>query len=52
MDHSSCRADSAGIYKLEEDIAYGKPDRYACDGKVSVPLLGDLEIDLVEVFAE
>ena len=40
------------VYKTEEDGAYGKPDRYAWDGKVSVPLLGELEIDLVEVFAE
>ncbi len=40
------------VYKLEEDRLYGKPDRYAWDGKVPVPMLGDLEIDLVEVFAE
>ena len=40
------------VYKLEEDRLYGRPDRYAWDGKVPVPLLGDLEIDLVEVFAE
>lgn len=40
------------VYKIENDGLYGKPDRYACDDKVPVPLLGDLEVDLVEVFAE
>lgn len=40
------------VYKREEDGLYGKPDRYAGDDKVLVPLLGDLQIDLGEVFAE
>lgn len=40
------------VYKLEEDGIYGKPDRYAEDDKVPVPLLGELVIDLGEVFAE
>lgn len=40
------------VYKLEENNLYGKPDRYAEDDKVSVPLFGDLVIDLGEVFAD
>jgi hypothetical protein len=31
---------------------YGKPERYAGDDKVPVPLLGELVIVLAEVFAE
>lgn len=40
------------VYRLEESGRYGSPDRYAVDDTVSVPLLGDLVIDLGEVFAE
>lgn len=40
------------VYKREVDGMYGRPDRYAGDDKVPVPLLGDLLIDLGEVFAE
>jgi Uma2 family endonuclease len=40
------------VFKLQESGRYGAPDRYAETGMVPVPLLGDLEIDLAEVFAE
>ncbi len=40
------------IFKLGEDQSYGKPERYALDNKVAVPLLGELVIDLAEIFAE
>ncbi len=40
------------VFKLQEHGRYGAPDRYAASGMVSVPLLGDLMIDLAEVFAE
>jgi Uma2 family endonuclease len=40
------------VFKIGGDGIYGKPDRYAGDGKVFVPLFGDLVIDLNEVFAE
>ncbi len=39
------------VFKLQETGLYGVPDRYADDGKVAVPLLGDLIVDLKEVFA-
>lgn len=38
------------IFKLNEVGAYGKPDIYGSKDKVSVPLLGDLEINLAEAF--
>lgn len=40
------------VFKLQPDGCYGAPDRYAGDDQVSVPLLGDLVIELAEVFAE
>ena len=40
------------VYKRGTDGRYGAADRYAGDDKVSVPLLGDLVIDLAEVFGE
>ncbi len=40
------------VYKRAENGKYGAADRYAGDGKVLVPLLGDLEVDLAEVFRE
>ena len=40
------------VFKLGENGKYGAADRYAGDDKVAVPLLGDLVIDLKEVFAE
>jgi Uma2 family endonuclease len=40
------------VFKLQADGRYGSPDRYADDGRVPVPLLGDLVIDLAEVFSE
>lgn len=38
------------VFKLQADGRYGAPDRYGDDGKVPVPLLGDLLIDLAAVF--
>jgi len=40
------------VYKRGADGLYGAADRYAGDDKVPVPLLGDLVIDLAEVFGE
>ena len=40
------------VFKLQENGCYGVPDRYAETGTVLVPLLGDLVIDLAEVFGE
>ena len=40
------------VYKRGADGLYGPAERYAGDDKVPVPLLGDLVIDLAEVFAE
>lgn len=40
------------IYRLNDDRLYGAAERYVGDDKVAVPLLGDLVIDLKEVFAE
>jgi Uma2 family endonuclease len=40
------------VYKMEDDNTYGKPERYAGDDRVPVPLLGELIVDLAEVFAE
>lgn len=40
------------VYKLGIDGRYGAADRYAVDDQVSVPLLGELVIDLKLVFTE
>ena len=40
------------VYHLNETGGYGSPKRYAEGDKVSVSLLGELVIDLGEVFAE
>jgi len=40
------------VFKLQQDGCYGVPERYAGDDKVAVPLLGELQIDLVTVFSE
>jgi Uma2 family endonuclease len=40
------------VFKIEEDGMYGKPERYAGDDTVPVPLFGDLVVDLKGVFAE
>ena len=40
------------VFKLQPDGCYGAPDRYAGDDQVPVPLLGDLVIELAEVFVE
>lgn len=40
------------VYKREADGMFGKPGRYAAHDKVQVSLLGDLVVDLGEVFAE
>lgn len=39
-------------FRLQPDGCYGAPDRYAGDDQVPVPLLGDLVVDLAEVFRE
>ena len=40
------------VFKIDEYGMYGKPERYAGDDAVSVPLFGDLVVDLKAVFAE
>jgi Uma2 family endonuclease len=40
------------VFKIDEDGMYGKPERYAGECTVSVPLFGDLVVDLKGVFAE
>jgi hypothetical protein len=40
------------VYKPGEDGKYGAAGRYAGDDEVPVPLLGDLVIELAEVFVE
>lgn len=40
------------VYKLLENNKYGIPDRYKSDDRVPVSLLGDLVVDLAEVFTE
>lgn len=40
------------VYKRSENGTFGAADRYAGDDQVPVPLLGDLVIDLAELFAE
>jgi len=40
------------IFKLQDNGKYGAPERYASSDTVPVQLLGDLAIDLGEVFAE
>jgi len=40
------------VYKQDDKGKYGVEDRYAGDDKVPVPMLGELIIDLGEVFAE
>ena len=40
------------VFKIGEEGMYGKPERYAGDDTISVPLFGDLVIDLKSVFAE
>lgn len=40
------------VFKRGEDGKYGTTERYAGDDKVAVPLLGDLVIDLADVFEE
>lgn len=40
------------VFKLQSDGRYGQPDRYGQTGLVPVTLLGDLLIDLQEVFAQ
>ena len=39
------------IFKLNEAGEYGRPEMYGSRDRVAVQLLGDLEIDLAEVFA-
>jgi Uma2 family endonuclease len=40
------------VYKLGEEGKYGAPERYAGDDRVAVPLLGELVVDLKDIFAE
>jgi Uma2 family endonuclease len=40
------------VYKRSENGIFGAADRYAGDDHVPVPLLGDLVVDLAEVFSE
>ena len=40
------------VFKLQESGRYGTPDRYADTGIVPVSLLGDLMINLAELFVE
>lgn len=40
------------IFRLDDSGRYGAPDRYAEDDQVPVPMLGELVVDLKEVFAE
>ncbi len=40
------------VFKLGDDQTYGKLERYADDHKIAVPLLGELVVDLADVFAE
>lgn len=40
------------LYRLNDDRLYGAAERYAGDDKVAIPILGDLYIDLNDVFAE
>ena len=40
------------VYHLSDSGSYGAPERYAGVDKVAVLLLGDLVVDLGEVFAE
>lgn len=39
------------VFKLTDSGEYGRPDMYSSRDKVSVPLLGDLTVDLAGVFA-
>ena len=39
------------VFKLQETGLYRAPDRYGDDGRIPVTLLGDLVIDLKELFA-
>ncbi|MEI6826211.1 MAG: Uma2 family endonuclease [Desulfuromonadales bacterium] len=40
------------VFRLNNQGEYGRVDMYASEDTVSVPLLGELKIDLNEVFAE
>ncbi len=40
------------VFKRGGDETYGKPERYAGDDKIEVPMLGELTIDLADVFAD
>lgn len=40
------------VFRLNEQLEYGRADMYVADDKIAVPLLGDLVVDLNEVFVE
>jgi Uma2 family endonuclease len=39
------------VFQLDNQGEYGRAKMYAADDKIDVPLLGDLVIDLAEVFS-
>jgi hypothetical protein len=39
------------VFRLQENLLYGAPYRYGGVGIIDVPLLGDLSINLTDVFA-
>jgi Uma2 family endonuclease len=40
------------VFKLQQDGLFGPPDRFAASDRITVTMLGDMMIDLAEVFAE
>jgi Uma2 family endonuclease len=40
------------VFSLQENGLYGVPDRYGSVGTIAVPLLGELLIDLADVFTK
>jgi Uma2 family endonuclease len=40
------------VFKLQENGLYGAPDRYGSVGLIDVPLLGELSIDLDDIFTK
>jgi Uma2 family endonuclease len=39
------------VFRLQDNGAYGLPERFSYSDKIAVPMLGELAIDLAEVFA-
>lgn len=40
------------VFKICDDGMYGQPERYAGVETISVPMIGDLVVDMKSVFAE